>query len=64
MVIRWSDATWIEDQDHWFHGGIHRPVSLEHREYEHIADLHISPDYDQQKMEGAVTGVVFLSGTL
>lgn len=62
MVIRWSDATWIEDQDHWFHGGIHRPVSLEHREYEHIADLHISPDYDQQKMEGAVTGVVFLSG--
>ena len=24
MVVRWSDATWIEDQDHWFHGGLHR----------------------------------------
>ena len=28
VVVRWSDATWIEDQDHWFHGGIHREVFL------------------------------------
>ena len=28
VVVRWSDATWIEDQDHWFHGGIHREVYL------------------------------------
>ena len=26
MVLRWCDATWIEDQDHWNHGGIHRSV--------------------------------------
>ncbi|MBT5579511.1 MAG: beta-galatosidase, partial [Acidimicrobiaceae bacterium] len=28
LVPRWAESTWIEDQDHWFHGGIHRPVSV------------------------------------
>ena len=28
MVVRWSAHTWIEDQDHWFHGGLHRRVAL------------------------------------
>ncbi|MEM9651268.1 MAG: glycoside hydrolase family 2 TIM barrel-domain containing protein [Actinomycetota bacterium] len=27
-VTRWCDATWIEDQDHWYHGGLHRSVQL------------------------------------
>jgi len=27
-VVRWSDATYLEDQDHWFHGGLHREVFL------------------------------------
>ena len=27
-VIKWSDATFIEDQDEWWHGGITRPVFL------------------------------------
>ena len=27
-VVRWSDATYIEDQDHWFMGGLHREVFL------------------------------------
>ena len=28
MVVRWSDATFIEDQDHWFMAGIYRDVYL------------------------------------
>jgi beta-galactosidase len=28
MVVRWSDGTWVEDQDHWWHGGLHREVVL------------------------------------
>jgi beta-galactosidase len=27
-VVKWSDATYIEDQDQWWHGGISRPVFL------------------------------------
>ena len=25
-VVRWSDATYLEDQDHWYHAGLHRSV--------------------------------------
>ena len=28
QVIRWSDASWIEDQDHWWMAGLHREVYL------------------------------------
>ncbi|MEM7799713.1 MAG: glycoside hydrolase family 2 TIM barrel-domain containing protein, partial [Chloroflexota bacterium] len=28
MVIRWSDATWLEDQDHWWMTGLYRDVYL------------------------------------
>ena len=27
-VVKWSDATYVEDQDQWWHGGITRPVFL------------------------------------
>ncbi|MDH3704574.1 MAG: beta-galactosidase, partial [Acidimicrobiia bacterium] len=46
MVIRWSDATWIEDQDHWFHAGVHRSVHLEARGRVRIDDLAVVADYD------------------
>ena len=28
IVIKWSDATWIEDQDHWYLPGLSRSVAL------------------------------------
>lgn len=48
MVIRWSDATWIEDQDQWFHAGLHRSVHLEARAATHIYDLSVVADYDPE----------------
>ena len=27
-VVQWSDATYLEDQDHWYHAGLHRSVFL------------------------------------
>src|SRR5439155_6741585 len=27
-VVKWSDATYVEDQDQWWHGGISRSVFL------------------------------------
>ncbi len=46
MVIRWSDATWIEDQDHWWHAGLHRSVHLEARSPSRVDDLAITADLD------------------
>jgi len=46
MVIRWSDATWIEDQDHWWHAGLHRSVHLEARSRTRLDDLHLDADHD------------------
>lgn len=53
MVIRWSDATWLEDQDHWNHGGIHRSVFLESRGLVHVSDLNITTDYDPDARTGS-----------
>ena len=53
MVIRWSDATWIEDQDQWFHGGLHRSVYLEARAKTHVFDLTVVADFNP--VDGAGT---------
>lgn len=46
MVVRWSDATWIEDQDHWFNAGLHRSVDLYSTSANHLADVATTSDYD------------------
>ena len=54
MVIRWSDATWIEDQDHWWHAGLHRSVHLEARARTRVDDLRIDADFDPRARSGAL----------
>jgi beta-galactosidase len=39
IVVKWSDASYIEDQDQWWHGGITRPVFLFATGLVHIADI-------------------------
>jgi beta-galactosidase len=46
MVIRYSGATWIEDQDHWWHGGLHRSVFVDARPRERVDDVSIVADFD------------------
>jgi len=45
-VVRWSDATYLEDQDHWHNAGIFRAVHLEAREPMHIGDARTWADWD------------------
>jgi beta-galactosidase len=42
-VIRWSDASYIEDQDHWWMAGIHREVILYSTATEFIQDVFARP---------------------
>ncbi len=39
MVVRWSDATYLEDQDHWFMAGLYRSVYCYATGETHLADL-------------------------
>jgi beta-galactosidase len=45
-VVRWSDATYLEDQDHWHHAGLHRSVACYATPPVHIADLVATADLD------------------
>jgi beta-galactosidase len=39
VVVRWSDATWLEDQDQWWLAGLTRPVDLLSVPGTHIFDV-------------------------
>ncbi len=54
MVVRYCDATWIEDQDHWWHAGLHRSVHLEARSETRIDDLSFVADFDAETGNGRV----------
>lgn len=62
MVLRWCDATWIEDQDHWNHAGLHRSVFLESRGGTHVRDLIVDTDFDPASRTGSAAVAVEVSG--
>ena len=52
MVVRWSDGTWIEDQDHWFMAGLHREVYLYSTAPAYLSDLRVRAELDQDLEDG------------
>ncbi|MDY6889619.1 MAG: glycoside hydrolase family 2 TIM barrel-domain containing protein, partial [Pseudomonadota bacterium] len=46
MVIRWSDGSYLEDQDMWWLSGIFRDVNLLTKPQQQIRDVFITPDLD------------------
>ena len=44
VVPRWSDASFVEDQDHWWQAGIHRDVFLYATDTVYLADLSVRGD--------------------
>ena len=54
LVSRWSDATWIEDQDYWYHGGLHRSVSLIATDATYIDDVVVVADYEAASNAGSL----------
>ena len=46
MVIRWSDGTWLEDQDHWWMTGLYRDVYLYAKPKASIFDFFARTDLD------------------
>jgi len=41
-VVKWSDASFVEDQDQWWHGGITRPVFLYATDSLYLSDIRVT----------------------
>ena len=52
MVIRWSDGSYLEDQDHWWMAGIYRDVYLYAAPRVHIRDFFARPELDDALQDG------------
>ena len=51
-VVRWGAATYLEDQDHWHHAGLHRSVLLCSTPVVHVADVQALADWDPATGDG------------
>lgn len=54
-VVRWSDASWIEDQDHWWMAGLHRSVELYATGRTHLADVRTDAGLADDLTTGTLT---------
>lgn len=61
VVVKWSDATFIEDQDQWWMGGLHREVYLYSTAPVHIADVFATAGLKNNYQDGRL-GVAVQAG--
>jgi beta-galactosidase len=54
VVVKWSDASFIEDQDQWWMGGIHREVYVYSQASHYIEDLFARGDVDASLRTGTL----------
>jgi beta-galactosidase len=52
VVVKWSDASFIEDQDQWWMGGLHREVYIYSTAPVHIADLFALGNLENNSVDG------------
>lgn len=53
-VIQWSDASFLEDQDQWWLGGIHRECFLYSTGPVYLADVFARPKLESERRRGVV----------
>ncbi len=63
-VIRWSDGSFLEDQDHWRMAGMYRSVSLYALPEIYLADVFAKPTLDGAYQDGLLTVVARLGGNV
>jgi beta-galactosidase len=52
LVVKWSDASFLEDQDHWWQAGLQREVFLYTTSSPHIQDLFVIGDLSDDYRDG------------
>ncbi|MGC9359274.1 MAG: glycoside hydrolase family 2 TIM barrel-domain containing protein [Anaerolineae bacterium] len=63
-VIRWSDGSFLEDQDHWRMAGIYRDVYLYALPVVHLADVFVRPELDETLKAGTLEVTATLGGAV
>ena len=61
-VMRWSAGTYLEDQDHWWLSGLHRPVHLWRRPPSHLGDIDVRTPLDISGVEARLRLRITLGG--
>ena len=61
-VYRWSDGSWVEDQDHWWLSGIYRDVFLYSVPETHIRDYTVRAAPDLEGTSGTLDVQVDVAG--
>jgi beta-galactosidase len=54
-VVRWSDGSFLEDQDHWWMAGVHRSVYIYATGETYIADVKVDAGLDDDYETGRLT---------
>ncbi|MEM9836252.1 MAG: glycoside hydrolase family 2 TIM barrel-domain containing protein [Bacteroidota bacterium] len=54
-VYRWSDGSYLEDQDHWRLSGLHREVYLQARPTTYLEDFFVTTDLDEDFKDATLT---------
>ncbi len=62
QVLRFSDSSYIEDQDQWWHAGIHRDVTLYATDEVYIRDVFAKPCLEVESRRGTLGIEVRLGG--
>lgn len=62
MVLRWSDGSYLEDQDMWRMSGIFRDVSLLHKPTTQIRDLRINTRFNDDFSRATLKAEVRVGG--
>lgn len=62
MVLRWSDGSYLEDQDMWRMSGIFRDVSLLHKPTTQIRDLRINTRFNDDFSRAVLEAEVRIAG--
>ncbi|MEB0900787.1 beta-galactosidase [Citrobacter portucalensis] len=62
MVLRWSDGSYLEDQDMWRMSGIFRDVSLLHKPTTQIRDLRINTRFNDNFSRATLEAEVRVAG--
>ena len=61
MVIRWSDGSYLEDQDMWWLSGIFRDVTLRILPTLHLKDIELRTDLSADYAQGTLQIISYLS---
>ncbi len=62
QIIRWSDGSFLEDQDHWRMAGIYRDVTLYSLPEIHLWDVFAKPVLDAAYKDAVLTVVARIGG--